>query len=124
MQGPDPILGRMEAAVLLAVEQANGGELSSVAQVLATFHTTFNRLPEAAPFAASTALLAEAHLVEYVEAQIGLTPGGRRLLRRTGAPWGRQRAERATALVGEIDEDDLADAGSVPCPSESVVAAA
>ena len=73
---------------MVAVERANGGELAPLLQVLWTLHsfTPPGSRPSPAAFAASTTLLVELGVVEYVDDQLGLTPEGRKLLRRSGMP--------------------------------------
>ena len=82
MPDAEPIFGRIDAAVMLAVEESNGGELSSLAQVLATFHRAFNRPADPDELSESLGLLADARLLEYSHHELGLAPKGRKLLRR------------------------------------------
>ncbi len=78
--------GLREGEALVAVERANGGELAPLLQVLWTLHgfTPARSRPSPAEFAASATLLIELGVVEYVDDQLGLTPEGRKLLRRSG----------------------------------------
>jgi hypothetical protein len=124
MPDPEPILGRMEAAALLAIDQANGGELSSLAQVLATFQQTFNRTADPEEFSEALSLLAEAGLIEYAHHDLGLAPKGRKFMRKSGAPWDPHRPQRLTALLEDLEEGDLAAPGTVPAPSEDDLRAA
>ncbi len=100
----EDLFGRFDAATLLAVERANGGELASLEQVVSTFVALFDQPPHPEEFAGSAALLAEAGLVEYESEALGLTPAGRRLLRRAGASNASDRPERLLGLLGELDE--------------------
>jgi len=113
----EPIFGRLDAAVVLAVEASNGGELSSLAQVLATFQRAFNRPVDADDLSESLGLLADARLLEYSHHEIGLAPKGRKVLRKAGAPWDARRPERLTTLLAALCDDDLAPEGTMPAPS-------
>jgi hypothetical protein len=117
-----PLLGRFDAATLLAVEAANGGEWAALGQVVVTFNVVFGQLPDREEFTESCQLLCEAGLIEYVGEGLGLTPDGRRLLRRAGSR--KERPKNVAELLGEIDELDLAAQGSVPEPDDIAVAAA
>jgi hypothetical protein len=114
----EPLLGRYEAATLLAVDAANGGELAGIEQVFEAFEQMFQRRPAASESAGSLALLCEAGFVEYSEGELGLTPRGRKLLRHAGLPGSRDRPHKVADLLGELEEDDLAPQGSIPAPSE------
>jgi len=120
----EPLLGRYEAAALLAVDAANGGTLAGIEEIVATFERLFHRQPTAAQSAASFALLCEAGLVEYSESELGLTRHGRKLLRHAGLPGSPDRPRRVAELLGEVEDGDLASPGSVPSPSEHDVSAA
>jgi len=111
-----PLLGRRETAMLLAVERANGGELAGLEQVLVAFETLFHRRMEPEAYADACALLCEAGLVEYTDESLGLTPGGRKLLRRTGVPGSPGRPLQVTEQLAGLEEVDLAEAGSVASP--------
>ena len=102
----------------------DGGELAPLAQVLWTLDsfTPPGSRPSAAGFAASTALLVELGVVEYLEDQLGLTPEGRKLLRRSGMPNDARHVVIVTELLQEFDEDDLETDGSLIVPTESDVA--
>ena len=63
--------------------------------------------PSPAEFAASATLLIELGAVEYVEDQLGLTPEGRKLLRRSGMPNNPRHVALVTALLEEFDDDDF-----------------
>jgi hypothetical protein len=104
--------------MLLAVERANGGELAGLEQVLVAFESLFDRQMDADGYAESCALLCEAGLVEYTDECLGLTPVGRKLLRRTGVPGSSVRPRNVTAELELLEECDLAAAGSVSSPSE------
>jgi len=119
-----PLLGRPEAAMLLAVEGANGGELSGLEQVLVAFETLFDRQMEPEAYAQSCALLCEAGLVEFVEGCLGLTPAGRKLLRRTGVPGNPGRPHNVAEQLAPLEELDLAGEGSVPSPTVAAFEAA
>ncbi len=118
------LFGRSEAATLLAVEAANGGELATLEQVLSTFLALFGEFPDPDRFAEACGLLAEAAVVGYEDGALGLTPAGRRLLRRAGAPQGADRPGRLLGLLRQLDEGDLAPEGSRPAPTAEAVTAA
>jgi hypothetical protein len=117
----EPLLGRHEAATLLAVDAANGGELAGIEQVFEAFEQLFQRRLTPSESADSLALLCEAGFVEYCEGELGLTPHGRKLLRRAGLPRSPDRARKVAELLGELEEADLASEGSVPAPSEEEI---
>ena len=119
-----PLLGRPEAAMLLAVEGANGGELSGLEQVLVAFETLFQRSMQPEAYARSCALLCEAQLVEWVDDSLGLTPGGRKLLRRTGVPGNPERPVQVADQLSLLEEVDLEPPGSVPAPDARAFEAA
>ena len=119
-----PLLVRYEAAMLLAVDGANGGELAGLEQVLVAFEVLFHHPPTVSESAEAIALLSEAGFVEYVQDQLGLTPQGRKLLRRAGLPESPDRPRKVAHLLGELEEIDLAAEGSVPAPTEADLAAA
>ena len=97
----EDLFGRFDAATLLAVETANGGELASLEQVVSTFCNLFGEPPDPDSFAGSSQLLAEAGFVEYEADALGLSPAGRRLLRRAGAARAIDRPERLLGLLRE-----------------------
>jgi hypothetical protein len=101
--------GPKEGATLVAVERANGGELAPLLQVLGTLHsfTPPPLRPSPAEFAASATLLIELGAVEYVEDQLGLTPEGRKLLRRSGLPNNPRHVALVTELLQEFDGEDF-----------------
>ena len=117
----EPLLGRYEAAALLAVDGANGGTLAGIEQIFETFERLFQRRPGATQIAASFALLCDAGLVEYTESELGLTSHGRKLLRRAGLLDSPDRPARVADLLGELEEADLAAPGTVAAPSEEDV---
>jgi hypothetical protein len=112
----EPLLARREAAMLLAVERANGGELAGIEQVLVAFETLFARQMQPQAFAEACALLCEAELIEYVDESLGLTSDGRRLLRHTGLPGHSDRPHRVAEQLASLELPDLDEAGSVPSP--------
>jgi hypothetical protein len=120
----EPLFRRIDAATLLSVEGANGGEWAGLAQVVVTFRVMFGRQPEAEEFAESCGLLCDARLIEYARDGLGLTAGARKLLRRAGTEGSEGRPTKVTDLLQEIDENHLADQGAVPEPSPDDVAAA
>jgi len=95
--------------VLVAVERANGGELAPLEQVLWTLAslTPAGSHPDPVRFAASVQLLIRIGVVEYVEAQLGLSVEGRRLLRRSGLLNDPKHVAHVTHLLQEFDELDL-----------------
>jgi len=110
--------------MLLAVDGANGGELAGLEQVLVSFEVMFHYPPAVVESAEAIALLCEAGFVEYAQEAIGLTPHGRKLLRRAGLPESPDRPRKVAHLLSEVDEMDLAPEGSVPAPTEDDVASA
>jgi hypothetical protein len=115
--------GIQEGAALVAVERANGGELAPLLQVLWTLHgfTPPGSRPDPARFAASATLLIGLGVVEYVDNQLGLTPEGRKLLRRSGMPNDARHVALVTELLQEFDDVDLEDDGPVIAPTEADV---
>ncbi|MGO9206943.1 MAG: hypothetical protein ACLQBX_12335 [Candidatus Limnocylindrales bacterium] len=101
--------GTEVGAALVAVERANGGELAPLLQVLWTLHsfTPPRSRPSAAEFAASTTHLVEIGVVEYVDNQLGLTPEGRKLLRRSGMPNDPRHVALVAESLRELEERDL-----------------
>ncbi|HEV8064832.1 MAG TPA: hypothetical protein VGP46_08380, partial [Acidimicrobiales bacterium] len=110
----EPLFGKVEAATLLAVEDANGGELAELYQVVASYHFMFGQWPETAEFTEACGLLCEAGLVEWQGGALGLTPKGRKFLRRAGRHGAAGRPKLVTDLLQGIDDKELADEGSVP----------
>lgn len=119
-----PPLGRFDAATLLAVESANGGEWAGLAQVIVTFKVVFAQTPNVEEFTESCGLLCEAGLIEYVDEGLTLTPDGRKLLRRAGSSRSDSRPKNVADLLEIIDERDLAAEGSVPEPDLAEMTAA
>lgn len=119
-----PLFGRFDAAVLMAVENANGGEWAGLGQVIVTFDVVFGQSPDVDEFTESCQLLCEAGLIEYFDDGLALTPSGRKLLRRAGSRGGAKRPQAVTDLLAELDDGDLAAEGTVPAPERSEVAAA
>jgi len=119
-----PVFGREEGAALVAVERANGGELAPLAQVLWTldqFTPPGAQRPTAAGFSFSATLLIELGVVEYVDHQLGLTPAGRKLLRRSGLPNSSHHLSHVIEVLQEYDEQDFESQGSRPAPTEADV---
>ena len=119
-----PLFGHEEGAALVAVERANGGELAPLLQVLWTLYgfTPPASRPTPGGFAASARLLIEVGLVEYVDQQLGLTPHGRRLLRRSGMPNDPRHVTHVTDLLQEFDEIDVERDISVEAPARPTCA--
>ena len=117
----EPLFTRVDAATLLAVEAANGGEWTGLGQVIVTFQVIFGRLPAQVEFRESCWLLCEADLVDYAEGGLSLTPKGRKLLRHAGSRGSAARPAKVTMLLQDIEEQQLADEGSVPEPSDEDV---
>jgi hypothetical protein len=115
--------GTQEGAILVAVERANGGELAPLLQVLWTLHgfTPPGSRPDPASFAASATLLISLGVVEYLDNQLGLTPEGRKLLRRSGMPNDPRHVALVTELLQEFDDVDLEDDGPVIAPTRADV---
>jgi hypothetical protein len=114
----ESLFGRYEAATLLAVERANGGEVAPLEQVIAAFEQLFGALATAATMAESTSLLVDAGLVEWGAGGLGLTVEGRRAIRRSGAHFDPELPEKVEARLALIDEEDLAPEGELASPSE------
>jgi hypothetical protein len=119
-----PLLGRFEAATLLAVEAANGGEWAGLGQVIVTFKVVFGQFPDGDQFTDSCQLLCEARLIEYLDEGLTLTSHGRKLLRQAGSRRSSERPQNVTDLLNTIEDRDLAAPGSVAEPDEAEVAAA
>jgi hypothetical protein len=115
------LFGRYEAAALLAVEQANGGELAPLEQVIMAFDGLFGTSVTAQTLSESMALLVDAGLVEWRDYGLGLTVAGRRLIRHSGKHWSDDFPARVAEKLSEIDEDDLALEGELASPSEAEV---
>ncbi len=119
-------LGNEEGVALVAVERANGGELAPLQQVLWTLDgfTPPGSRPSPGGFADSASLLIRLGVVEYVDEQLGLTPEGRKLLRRSGMPNDPRHVAIVTELLQEFEDADLEADGSEPSPTEAEVRAA
>jgi len=119
---PSPF-GPEEGAVLVAVERANGGELAPLQQVLGALDafTPAASRPSPAEFANSARLVIELGVVEYVDGQLGLSPAGRKLLRRSGMPNDPRHVAIVTELLQEFDELDLDRDKSSTGPTEADV---
>ena len=74
--------------------------------------------PSPAEFAASTTLLIELGVVEYLDYQLGLTPEGRKLLRRSGMPNDARHVAFVTEVLQEFGEDDFEPDESAATPTE------
>jgi hypothetical protein len=120
----EPLFGRVEAAALLAVEAANGGELADLEQVIVAYYRLFHRWPDVDDFTFACQLLCEAGLTNYVSRCLGLDPRGRKLLRHSGLPRHSDRPLKVVQLMQDIDEGTLAEEGSLPEPNEEEVRAA
>jgi len=118
-----PLFGQEEGGALVAVERANGGELAPLQQVLGTLYgfTPAASRPSPAGFAASARCLIEVGVVEYVDNQLGLTPQGRKLLRRSGMPNDPRHVALVTGLLQEFEEIDLQQDRSGAAPTEADV---
>lgn len=119
-----PLFGRFDAAALLAVEGANGGEWAGLGQVLATFNLLFREWPEPGDFAESCGLLCDAGLVEYESEGLGLLPAGRKLLRKAGRHGSPDRPAKVADLLAGLDEGDLVSGEGAAGPTGEEVAAA
>lgn len=117
----EALFGRYEAAALLAVERANGGELAPLPQVLAAFEGLFGSIATAATFTESVSLLVDARLVEWHNPALGLTVEGRKAIRRSGTPWDPELADKLADRLSRIAEEELAPEGELPAPSEEDV---
>ena len=102
--------GELEAAVLVGVERANGGELAPLAQVLGTMNALMPVAlrPDPEQFADCAATLLELELIEWREGQLGLTVTGRRLLRRSGLRNDPRHVINVTRLLEELEPDEWA----------------
>ncbi len=107
----------------MAVERANGGELAPLLQVLWTLHgfTPPGSRPDPASFATSATVLISLGVVEYIDNQLGLTPEGRKLLRRSGMPNDPRHVAIVTELLQEFDDVDLEDDEPLIAPTEADV---
>lgn len=114
----ESLFGRYEAAALLAVDRANGGELAPLPQVLAAFEGLFGSITTAATFTESLSLLIDARLVEWHNPALGLTVEGRKAIRRSGTPWDAELASKLADRLARIGEEELAPEGELPAPSE------
>jgi len=124
MTDDDVLFSRTDAALLLAVEAANGGELAGLVQVLGVCRRLFHSLPDEGELAESFGMLVDAGLVEWRAAEMGLTPAGRKLLRHAGMPGADDRPYRVLELLGELGDGSLAEPDTLAAPEEHEVAAA
>jgi hypothetical protein len=97
-------MGSAEALVLVGVENANGGELAPIGQVLGTLEQTTGARVDPAGFTASVQMLTEAGLVEYVAHELGLTAAGRKLIRRAGSTRDRGHTRRVGTLLAALED--------------------
>lgn len=121
MGGMESLFGRYEAAALLAVERANGGELAPLEQVLASFEQLFGAMVTTSTLAESISLLIDAGLVSWATGGLELTVEGRRTIRRAGAHWDAELPEKVEARLALIGEDELAPEGELPAPTEGEI---
>jgi len=112
--------GLAEGAALVAIERANGGELAPLLQVLWTMQsfTPPHLRPSPAEFAASARLLIELGAVEYLDNQLGLTPEGRKLLRRSGMLNDPRHVALVTELLAEFDDEEYEPDEPLVAPTE------
>jgi hypothetical protein len=114
----ESLFGRYEAAALLAVERANGGELAPLEQVVVSFEGLFGSSVTAGTFAESLALLVDAGLIDWTNHALELTLDGRRTIRRSGSHWDTDFPDKVADRLSRIDEEDLSPEGELPSPSE------
>jgi hypothetical protein len=114
----ESLFGRYEAAALLAVERANGGELAPLEQVIAAFEALFGSSVTAETFSESLSLLVDAGLIDWANHGLELTLDGRRTIRRSGSHWDHDFPDKVADRLSRIEEDDLAPEGELPAPSE------
>lgn len=114
----EPLFGRYEAAALLAVDRANGGELAPLEQVIGAFEGLFGQSVTAATFAESLSLLIDARLIDWGKGGLELTIEGRRFIRRAGSHWDQDFPDRVAEHLSRINEEDLAPEGELPAPTE------
>lgn len=117
----ESLFGRYEAAALLAVDRANGGELAPLEQVLSAFEALFGASVTAETFAESMALLIDAGLVLWQSPLLELTYEGRKVIRRAGSHWDADLPGKVAARLGLIEEDQLSPEGELPCPTTEEV---
>ena len=114
----ESLFGRYEAAALLAVERANGGELAPLEQVLMAFEGLFGSSVTAGTLSESIALLIDAGLVDWANGGLELTVEGRRTIRRSGSHWDAELPDKVADRLSRIQEDDLSPEGELPSPTE------
>ncbi len=119
-----PLFGRYEAACLLAVERANGGEVAPLEQVIVAFEGLFGSSVTATTFAESLALLVDASLIGWTGAGLELTYEGRKTIRRSGSHWDPDFPDKVAERLSRIEEAELAPEGELPCPGEEEVRSA
>ncbi len=120
----ESLFGRYEAAALLAVERANGGELAPLDQVIVAFEGLFGQSVTATTFAESLSLLIDAGLVNWAAPRLELTVDGRRMIRRSGSHWDPDFPDKVAERLSRIGEDELAPEGELPAPTEADVLSA
>ncbi|MGO9196698.1 MAG: hypothetical protein ACLQK4_06190 [Acidimicrobiales bacterium] len=114
----ESLFGRYEAAALLAVERANGGELAPLEQVIVAFEALFGASVAASTFAESLALLIDARLIDWSNRGLELTLDGRRTIRRSGSHWDADFPDKVADRLSRIEEDELSPEGELPAPTE------
>ncbi|MHB1988715.1 MAG: hypothetical protein ACYCSF_12160 [Acidimicrobiales bacterium] len=120
----ESLFGRYEAAALLAVERANGGELAPLEQVIVAFEGLFGSSVTAETFAESLALLVDAGTIKWANRCLELTLEGRRMIRRSGSHWDRELPAKVARRLSQMDEDDLSPEGELAAPSKEEILAA
>lgn len=117
----ESLFGRYEAATLLAVERANGGEIAPLEQVVVAFEALFGSSVAASTFTESISLLIDAGMVAWTDYALELTLEGRRMIRRSGARWDHELPDKVAERLSRISEDELAPEGELPAPTEEEV---
>ena len=117
----ESLFGRYEAAALLAVERANGGELAPLEQVLGAFENLFGSSVTASTFTESVGLLIDAGLADWDRGGLELSVEGRKAIRRAGAHWDAELPDKLADRLALLKEADLAPEGERPAPSEEEV---
>lgn len=120
----ESLFGRYEAAALLAVERANGGELAPLEQVIVAFEQLFGTSVTASTFTESLSLLIDARLIDWSNGGLELSYEGRKTIRRSGMHSSPDFPDKVAEKLAELDEDDLAPEGELPAPTEHEVAEA
>ena len=92
-------------------------------EVIEKYRQLTHESPDPEHFSESLGLLVDARLVEFVAYRVGLTPHGRKFLRKAGLAFDISRPGKITALLRRIPQNDLGD-GTDPAPSEDDIRAA